>query len=109
MSFPTNKKKIRNLSDDIDLNFYQPKKVLVIHGYTQTQLAEELGISLASVNGIINGNPSIAQIKVLADAIGCSFYEFFNFEPEYYFSTTLHTSNRVKCPTCGADLALVAL
>lgn len=109
MGFPTTKKKIRNLSDDVDLCFYKPKKVLAKYGYSQSRLAEELGISLASLNGIVNGNPSIAQIKVLSDAIGCSFYEFFEFDNSGAEDIGSDSTSIVRCPSCGKPLALTAI
>lgn len=103
MPFEAVRKKIRNLADDVNLDFYQPKKVLAKYGYSQNRLAKQLDVSPASLNGVINGNPSIAQIMVLADAIGCSFFEFFDFSKS---GESKLDTNQVKCPACGVTLGL---
>lgn len=102
MPFPTTKKKIRNLADGVDISFYRPKAVLDKYGYKQYRLAEELGASLASINGIVNGNPSIAQVKLLADTIGCSFLEFFD------ATAGNSASVGISCPRCGLPMSVQA-
>jgi len=105
MPYATTKKKIKNLADQVDCSFFQPKRVLAKYGYSQNRLANELGISPGSLSGIVNGNPSIAQVKVMADAIGCSFFEFFQFADNAEHTAPLN-ANQVTCPACGAVLGL---
>lgn len=109
MAFQTTKKKIRNLADEVSLDFYQPKRVLFKYGYTQSLLSQKLGVSPASVNSIVNGNPSIAQVKIMADAIGCPFSEFFDFSDTAGSEVSEKSCNHVKCPACGASLGISAL
>ncbi len=114
MPYETTKNRVRKISDSVNIDFYQPKAVLSKYGWTQNRLAEKLGASVASINGIINGRPSIAQVKLLAETIGCSFFEFFDASivgnpvrivngnnTEYVVN-----GNEIECPSCGKHFAL---
>lgn len=102
MPFETQKTRVRELQKSVDLSFYKPQRVLGKYGYTQKRLADELNLSQTTLNSIINGNPNIAQIKLLADAIGCDFTEFFDFDRW----GTIHDSitGRAECPACKTTL-----
>ncbi len=102
MAFETDKNRIRKIAADVDISFYQPKPVLAKYGWTQTRIAETLGASSASIAAIINGKPSIAQVKLLADTIGCSFFEFFNGSLTVDNQPTALTET--SCPHCGKSV-----
>ncbi len=114
MPYETTKNKIRKISDSVNIDFYQPKAVLSKYGWTQNRLAETLGASVASINGIINGRPSIAQVKLLAETIGCSFFEFFDASsagnPVHIVkgdgTEYIAEGNKIECPSCGKKFAI---
>ncbi len=102
MPLPTEKTKIKQLSDDVNLDFYCPKKALAKYGWSQRALAEKLNVSVGTISSLVRGNPNIAQLKVLADAMGCSFFEFFETpEPGEGLS-----DGDFRCPRCNSILSV---
>lgn len=103
MPFETNKNRIRDLQKDVDLSFFKPIPVLKKYGFTQIRLAEALNLSQATVNHIINGNPNIAQVKMIADVIGCNFMEFFDLPA---LGAPEPVSSLSSCPVCNSPLTV---
>lgn len=71
------------------------------YGVKLIDLHRKLGLSLAAVHGMINKAPRITNVKMMAEAIGCSFYEFFDFG-------TSEDRNKWEerdffCPNCGTQ------
>mgnify|MGYP002621894316 CR=1 FL=1 len=50
------------------------------HGYTTATLAKKMGVFDSTVSRLVNGNPTIAKLRELAEAIGCNVWEFFTDE-----------------------------
>lgn len=99
------KYKTRKLSKETNIDFYQPKVVLKKYGWTYQALADKLGLSLASISSIINGTPSIQQVKMIADVIGCTFFEFF--DPATLGNpVTIAEQNMIECPHCGQKFTM---
>lgn len=68
-----------NNKEDIIKNL---KETIKRYGYTQADIAQRmkgkdgsLGISQASLTGIINGNPTLDKLIEIANAVGCSVSE----------------------------------
>ena len=68
-----------NNKEDIIKNL---KETIRRYGYTQADIAQRmkgkdgsLGISQASLTGIINGNPTLDKLIEIANAVGCSVAE----------------------------------
>ena len=54
------------------------KYVIQQRGLLMSQAAEMMGITPQALSQIVNGNPTVKKIEMLAKAIGCSPAEFFN-------------------------------
>ena len=68
-----------NNKEDIIKNI---KETIKKYGFTQADIAQRmkgkdgsLGISQASLTGIINGNPTLDKLIEIANAVGCSVSE----------------------------------
>lgn len=68
-----------NNKEDIIKNL---KETIRKYGYTQADIAQRMtgkdgsiGISQASLTGIINGNPTLDKLIEIANAVGCSVAE----------------------------------
>lgn len=68
-----------NKKEDIIKNL---KETIKRYGYTQADIAQRMtgkdgsiGISQASLTGIINGNPTLDKLIEIANAVGCSVSE----------------------------------
>ncbi len=68
-----------NNKEDIIKNL---KETIKRYGYTQADIAQRMtgkdgsiGISQASLTGIINGNPTLDKLIEIANAVGCSVSE----------------------------------
>ena len=68
-----------NNKEDIIKNL---KETIKKYGYTQADIAQRMrgkdgcvGISQASLTGIINGNPTLDKLIEIANAVGCSVSE----------------------------------
>ncbi len=101
-------------------SWYIAKRVVRAHGLSYKELAQRLNLSATTVNNLMNHAPSIIHVKMLADAIGCSFFDFFDFSasPESMqttlsaVSTTLAhrpTDNTFICPHCNQQFAFVPI
>ena len=99
-------------------SWYIAKRVARAHGISYKELAQRMNISATSINHIMNRAPSIIHVKMLADAIGCSFFDFFDFSAAddtvqatlSAVSTTLTrrpTDNIITCPHCHQQFAIV--
>lgn len=53
------------------------KEILKERGITQTDFAETLGISQVGLNKLINGNPSVASLEKIANALNLSVKDLF--------------------------------
>ena len=51
------------------------KESIKRYGFTQSAIAQQMGISQASLTGIINGNPTLDKLIRIADILGCSVSE----------------------------------
>ena len=86
---------------NLNPSWYIAEQVVKRSGYSQKQIAEKLGISVCSVHYMINHPPSIVHVQMLAEAIGCSFFDFFNF-PDSTVASQLESKFPVfPCPHCG--------
>ena len=101
-------------------SWFIAKRVARAHGLSYKELAQRMGISENSITHIVNRAPSILHVKMLADAIGCSFFDFFDFTDTeapaqatlYAVSTTLAhrpTDNIITCPHCNQQFAIVPI
>ena len=54
------------------------KYVIQQRGLLMSQAAEMMGITPQALSQIVNGNPTVKKIEMLAKAIGCSPAEFFS-------------------------------
>lgn len=70
---------IMNNKEDIIKNL---KETIKKYGFTQADIAQRMtgkdgsiGISQASLTGIINGNPTLDKLIEIANAVGCSVSE----------------------------------
>ena len=66
------------------------KKAIKARGWTQEKLAAEMGITHPSLNSIINGNPTLAKLKKLAEAMGITVSELLREDEQ-----------TITCPHCG--------
>lgn len=71
------------------------KRVIKQHNLTSKEVANRMGITHIGLSQHINGNPSVAVLERIANAIGCNVSEFF---------TDSETSASIICPHCGKPL-----
>lgn len=64
------------------------------HGMTTQMLADKLGITRPVFSSQINGNPTIATLDKIANAIGCNVSDFFRSAE----------NDQIICPYCGREL-----
>lgn len=99
-------------------SWYIAKRVVRAHGLSYKELAQRLNLSTTTVNNLMNHAPSIIHVKMLADAIGCSFFDLFDFSAATdsmqttlsAVSTTLAnrpTDNTFICPHCNKPFTVV--
>ena len=62
--------------------WYVAKRALRVHDVTYTQVAEKLGVSIATVSNIVNNPPNVTRIKQLSEAFNIPFQEFFDMTRE---------------------------
>lgn len=74
------------------------KTIALAHGKSVSQLAQEFGVLQPQLSRTIN-NPRITleDMEKIAEAIGCSVSDFFNFEED----KDKHT---FVCPHCGKPI-----
>lgn len=75
------------------------KGVIKEHGFTLTQVAEEMQITKGGISQIVNGSPTIKTLRTIADIVGCQVGDFFR--DEISESKTYY-----KCPHCGHELKI---
>ena len=73
------------------------KRVIKQYGLEAKDVASRMGITPVGLSQHMNGNPSVAVLQRIADAIGCDIGEFFVVEKE---------QNSITCPKCGARFKL---
>ena len=86
---------------ELNPSWYIAEQVVKRSGYSQKQLAEKMGVSVTSVHYMINHPPSIVHVQMLAEAIGCSFFDFFDFPAPSTESQQESQSHVFPCPHCG--------
>ncbi len=74
------------------------KEILKEKGLTQKDLADKMGVAEISLSRSINGNPNLATLQKIADALDVKIEELFAPKGE-----TTH----FLCPSCGAKLQLM--
>ena len=72
------------------------KKTIKAKGWTYDRLAEKMGISQPSLTSIVNGNPTLAKLKSLADAMGITLSELLADDGEM----------TITCPHCGKEIPI---
>ena len=53
------------------------KKIIKDKKTTSKEVAEKLNMTSVNFSNVINGNPTLASLKAIADAIGCEVDDFF--------------------------------
>ena len=77
------------------------REIIKEYGLTTQDVADQMGISLSSLNQSISGNPSVKLLRRISEVVGCQVGDFF--EDERKESPTL---NSITCPKCGAKFVL---
>lgn len=67
-------------------------------GLTKTDIAKRIGLSRESLYRILSGNPTLDNIKKLADALEVPISEL--------FGTTDKEKTSIVCPYCGKKINL---
>lgn len=62
--------------------WYVAKRALRVHDVTYAQVADKLGVSLATVHNIVNNPPNVMRIKQISDAFNIPLKEFFDLTKE---------------------------
>lgn len=76
----TNMRKIKTTSA---VQGYYPRKVLENYGVLQKELAKKIGVSEMSIHCFVTGNPTVKNVKRMADVIGIDMSEFFTERKTY--------------------------
>ncbi len=77
------------------------REIIKEYGLTTQDVADQMGISLSSLNQSISGNPSVKLLRRISEVVGCQVGDFF--EDERKENPTL---NSITCPKCGAKYVL---
>lgn len=75
----SNSQKLQTKDKELVPEWYIAKRIIRSKGFTYGQLAEKLGVSVTTIHDLCNFPPNVVRVKQLADAIGCSFFDFFDF------------------------------
>ena len=75
------------------------REIIKEKGMTTQEVAEQMGISLSSLNQSISGNPTVKFLRRIAEVVGCQLGEFFTDELR-------EDKNSITCPKCGARFVL---
>lgn len=75
------------------------KGVVKAHGTTLNSVAEKMGISKGRLSQIINGKPTVENLRTIAEKVGCKVGDFFKDEMSDAEPT-------FKCPHCGHELRI---
>jgi len=94
--------------------WYVAKRVLNVHNVTYNDMAEKLGVSVTTVHDLCNYAPNIVRVKQMADALGVSFFDFFDFTQEGKEAAVPNANLNgptvpcskaiITCPHCGETL-----
>lgn len=76
------------------------KGVVKAHGTTLNSVAEKMGISKGRLSQIINGKPTVENLRTIAEKVGCKVGDFFTDE----MTEVENTSPVFKCPHCGKKI-----
>lgn len=102
-------------SDNPTPAWYVAKRVLKLHDITYGELAEKMNVSVTSVHGMVTYPPNVMHIKMMAETIGCSFFDFFDFYAEArpdgrpVCGDAIATSPTITCPSCGQQFLLTPI
>ena len=77
-------------------NDFRIAEILKGKGMTQTDLAEQIGISRVGLSKAINGNTTIATLRKIAAALDVDVTELFAPKP----------TNTITCPHCGKPIKI---
>ena len=58
------------------------KQAVAANGLTLTEVADRMGITKGSLSQTVNGNPTFAYLRRIAEAVGCSVKDFIGEVPE---------------------------
>lgn len=72
------------------------KQTIAAKGWTYKRLAEAMGITQPSLTSIVNGNPTLAKLQAMADAMGITVSELLGEDG----ATT------ITCPHCGKEIPI---
>ena len=78
------------------------KRAIKEAGKTQREVAEELNITLTSLNQILKGNPTYNKLKEIAKVLNVDVVDLFFDEGKKEESP----KNQITCPKCGAKFEL---
>lgn len=73
------------------------KKVITAKGWTTVSLAKAMGVKQPSLSRMINGNPTLDNLKKMADAMGISVSELVS---------DGDTPATIICPHCGKPIKI---
>lgn len=99
-------------------SWYVAKRVIRTHGISYKELGQRMNLSVTTIHSLVNYSPSILHVKMMADAIGCPFFDFFDFSAEPNapqavlstisdMNTNHHANNIFTCPSCNQQFAVV--
>lgn len=92
--------------------WYVAKRVLKLHDITYEEMGRRINVSVTSVHDMVNHPPSVMHVKLMADAIGCSFFDFFDFSHEPASSPSKPSAdfgNTFACPNCHQQFLLTPI
>ena len=72
------------------------ERILKEKKLTKTEVAERMSLTRESLYSILNGNPTLNNLKKLADVLGVPIQELFE----------LPKQNKISCPKCGETLTI---
>ncbi len=101
-------------------SWYVAKRIIRAHGISYKELGERMNLSVTTIHSLVNYAPSIMHVKMMADAIGCSFFDFFDFSADPNASQAVLSSisgihvnapadNIFMCPSCNQKFAIVPI
>lgn len=73
------------------------KEMVKAYGWTMETLAHKMGVSQPAVSKILNGNPTLSNLKKLSAAMGISLSELVANEEK---------SSVISCPHCGKPITI---
>lgn len=73
------------------------KELIKEKGYTQQQLADEMGISRIGLTQLVNGKPSYPTLEKFAEALDVEMWELFASKQQI---NKVDDPNTITCPVC---------